>query len=160
MDYAKMERREAWLRHPVLGDPSFDAFEKLGETVHVSEAPYEWAVNGSIFRDPKTGWWYYYAGLYPYGYVWSGEAPEVQSHFLIYRSADKGKSWECLGPGFPDFDCRFPGLEDTRMGFPDVVMTYDGEADRYWLTYDWGARHIDRDEGCAGVGGKPRGPVP
>ena len=31
MDYAKMERREAWLRHPVLGDPSFDAFEKLGD---------------------------------------------------------------------------------------------------------------------------------
>ncbi len=151
MDYAKMERREAWLRHPVLGDPSFDAFEKLGETVHVSEAPYEWAVNGSIFRDPKTGFWYYYAGLYPYGYSWSGKAPEVQSHFVIYRSVDKGKSWECLGPGFPDFACGFPGLEDTQMGFPDVVMAYDEESDRYWLTYDWGARHIDRDEGWLGT---------
>nr|WP_304954746.1 hypothetical protein [uncultured Acetatifactor sp.] len=166
MDYAKKERREAWLRHPVLGDPSFDNFEKIGETVHVSEAPYEWAVNGSIFRDPKTGFWYYYAGLYPYGYMWSPKAPEVQSHFVIYRSMDKGENWECLGPGFPDFDCHFPGLEGTRMCFPDVVMDYDRETDRYWLTYDWGARYIDRDEGWLGKDGgaalawakRPEGP--
>lgn len=98
MDYAKLEKREAWLRHPVLGDPSFDAFEKVGETVHVSQAPYEWAVNGSIFRDPKTGFWYYYAGLYPYGYVSPPGKPELLSHFIIYRSMDKGESWECLGP--------------------------------------------------------------
>lgn len=49
-DYAKTEHMEKWLRHPVLGDPSFDTFERIG-IVHRSEPPYEWAVNGSIFRD-------------------------------------------------------------------------------------------------------------
>lgn len=151
MDYAKAEKREAWLRHPVLGDPSFDAFEKVGETVHVSQPPYEWAVNGSIFRDPKTGFWYYFAGLYPYGYVSPPENPGLQSHFIIYRSMDKGESWECLGPGFENFDCPFEGLEDTQASCPDVVMSYEEETDRYWLTYDWGARHIDRDEGWLGT---------
>ncbi len=151
MDYAKLEKREAWLRHPVLGDPSFDAFEKVGETVHVSQAPYEWAVNGSIFRDPKTGFWYYYAGLYPYGYVSPPGKPELLSHFIIYRSMDKGESWECLGPGFEDSDCPFEGLEGLKMTSPDVVMSYEEETDRYWLTYDWGARHIDRDEDWLGT---------
>lgn len=151
MDYAKKEQREAWLRHPVLGDPSFDAFEKVGDTVHVSEPPYEWAVNGSIFRDPKTGFWYYYAGLYPYGYVAPPENPGLQPHFIIYRSMDKGGSWECLGQGFEDFSCPFEGLEDTQACCPDVVMGYDEDTDRYWLTYDWGARHIDREEGWLGT---------
>ena len=57
-DYAKALRQQAWLRHPSLGDPSFDAFEKIGDTVHRSRPPYEWAVNGSLFRDPPTGDWY------------------------------------------------------------------------------------------------------
>lgn len=97
-DYAKALRRQAWLRHPSLGDPSFDAFEKIGDTVHRSRPPYEWAVNGSLFRDPPTGDWYLYAGLYPYGY----SHPQHPGHFVIYRSRSQGDSWECLGRGFED----------------------------------------------------------
>ena len=82
-DYAKTENMNFWLRHPVLGDPSFDTFERVGDTVHVSEPPYEWAVNGSIFRD-FDGTWYYCAGLYNTGY--GRGAP---SHFKIYRSKEK-----------------------------------------------------------------------
>lgn len=145
-DFAKMRNMEAWLRHPVLGDPSFDNFTKLGQTVHRSEKPFEWAVNGSIFSDPKTGWWYYYVALYPKNY-W---APSNDvCHFIIYRSKDKGMSWENLGKGFPDFKCPFTGLEDAHMGAPDAVVRYDAAEDVYWMTYDWGAGILDLEGGAA-----------
>ncbi len=146
-DYAKMCSMEAWLRHPVLGDPSFDNFTKLGQTVHRSEKPFEWAVNGSIFSDPKTGWWYYYVARYPKGY-WDPSADIC--HFIIYRSKDKGASWENLGKGFPDFQCPFAGLEDACMGAPDAVVRYDAAEDLYWMTYDWGCGRLIQQEG-----GKP-----
>jgi hypothetical protein len=129
-DYAKMENMSAWLRHPVLGDPSFDTFEKLGATVHQSEPPYEWAVNGSLFCDPADGAWYYFAGLYGYGYG-------GKMDFKIYKSTDSGKSWQDLGTGFPDGFC-FDGYSSAADSHPDAVMTYDPETKLYWLAYDWG----------------------
>lgn len=142
-DYAQMRHMEAWLRHPVLGDPSFDNFTKLGETVHRSEAPFEWAVNGSIFSDPKTGCWYYYVARYPRDYFRPGSSI---CHFIIYRSRDKGLTWENLGRGFPNLDCPFRGLEGSSMGAPDVAVTYDEAGDKYWLTYDWGAGRLIKKE--------------
>jgi len=131
-DYAKMTNMSAWLRHPVLGDPSFDTFEKLGETVHRSEPPYEWAVNGSLFCDPADGAWYYFAGLYGHGYN-----TNVRSDFKIYKSINEGKSWQDMGKGFPDGFC-FEGYTVAADGHPDTVMTYDPETKLYWLAYDWG----------------------
>ena len=128
-DYAKTENMNAWLRHPVLGDPSFDTFEKLGETVHRSEPPYEWAVNGSLFCDPVDGAWYYFAGLYGHGY-------RGKMDFKIYKSTDGGQSWQDLGKGFPDGFC-FDGYSSAADSHPDVVMTYDPETKLYWLAYDW-----------------------
>ena len=128
-DYAKTENMNFWLRHPVLGDPSFDTFERIGDTVHVSEPPYEWAVNGSIFRD-FDGAWYYYAGLYHSGYG-RGEP----SRFKIYKSVDRGQSWEDLGYGFND-KFRFEGnTADTENG-ADCVICYDEKKKKYLLTYD------------------------
>jgi len=132
-DYAKVAEAEAWLRHPVLGDPSFDTFEKLGGTVHQSEPPYEWAVNGSLFRDPADGAWYLFGGLYPQGYATKKESP---SHFAIYRSRDAGTSWENLGRGFERGFC-FDGYDSPVDNHPDVVMIYDPSTKLYWLAYDW-----------------------
>lgn len=144
IDYSKMCHKEAWLRHPVLGDPSFDNFTKLGQTVHRSEPPFEWAVNGSIFSDPKTGYWYYYVACYPRDYY----TPDGSiCHFIIYRSKDKGQTWENLGRGFPDLDCPFRGLENSAMGAPDAVVIYDEAEDKYWLTYDWAAGKLIEREG-------------
>ena len=137
-DYAKTANMDVWLRHPVLGDPSFDTFEKLGETVHKSEPPYEWGVNGSLFRDPVYGIWYYFAGIYPYGYSTAQDANGriVCSDFKIYRSSDEGKSWEDLGKGFPDGFC-FDGYNCPADSHPDTFMTYDPDTKLYWLAYDW-----------------------
>lgn len=128
-DYAKMEHMNAWLRHPVLGDPSFDTFERVGPTVHRSEPPYEWAVNGSLFRDFDDTW-YYYAGLYGYGY--RGELP---SRFKIYRSSDRGMNWDDLGWGL-DTGFRFDGNTVDSDGCPDAVLFYDKKKKKYLLTYD------------------------
>ncbi len=139
LDYAKAENRNLWLRHPTLGDPSFDTFEKVGETVHKSQPPYEWGVNGSLFKDPKTGYWYYYAGIYPFGYnMYSTENPPK---FIIYKSKDKGASWECLGDGF-ERGFSYEGHTAPSDIFPDVVVIYDEDTDLYWLTYDWIANDI------------------
>ena len=101
IDYAKVEEMNAWLRHPVLGDPSFDTFEKLGETVHKSEPPHEWAVNGSLFRDPADGAWYLFAGMYPYGYSMEKHGGKtIFSDFRIYKSDDAGNTWRDMGNGF------------------------------------------------------------
>jgi len=133
IDYAKVSSLEKWLRHPSMGDPSFDTFEKIGDTVHVSQFPYEWAVNGSLFID-FDGTWYLYAGLYGYGYYPSIEGG--RSHFEIYRSRDEGKTWENLGRGLqPGF--RFEGFQDTSSGCPDAVVMYDRKRKKYLLSYDW-----------------------
>lgn len=128
-DYAKTKHMDAWLRHPVLGDPSFDTFQRLGDTVHRSEAPYHWSVNGSLFRD-HDGVWYYYAGLYTRGY-----GIELPSRFRIYRSADQGQHWEDLGWGFED-GFHFQGDDVPSDGCPDVVLHYDEKQKKYLLTYD------------------------
>lgn len=135
-DYAATGWMEAWLRHPVLGDPSFDTFERVGGCVHRSEPPYAWGVNGSLFRDPKDGAWYYYAGLYGFGYQQEGDH---RSRCLIYRSDDEGESWACLGPVFEqgvEF-AGYEGDEGRSSNFPDCAVTYDGDTDTYWLAYDW-----------------------
>lgn len=134
-DFAKMALRDAWLRHPVLGDPSFDSFEKLGDTVHRSEAPYEWAVNGSLFRDPKDGACYLFGGLYCRGYACDSRHP---SQFNIYRSTDNCAHFEPLGLGFSEenFAFRFRGHDAHVQSCPDVNMFYDEKLGKYLLTYD------------------------
>ena len=131
-DYAKAIHREKWLRHPAMGDPSFDTFEKVGQTVHVSQYPYEWAVNGSLYVD-KDDAWYLYAGLYIEGYQ---GREGCCSHFEIYRSRDRGQSWELLGPGLKPHH-RFDDVDAPSSSCPDAVLYYDPKLGRYLLTYDW-----------------------
>ncbi len=130
INFASTAHMHAWLRHPVLGDPSFDTFERLGDAVHVSAPPYEWAVNGSVFCD-FDGTWYYYAGLYPYGY-----ASCETSRFRTYRSYDKGATWQDLGWGFSEEAFTFEGDHMPSDMCPDVFVTWDPVLGKYLLTYD------------------------
>ena len=88
-DYASTAHMNAWLRHPVLGDPSFDTHERIA-TVCGSEPPFEWTVNGSVYLD-RDGTWYCYAGKYGRGYV------GCEARARTFRSVDQGKTWEDLG---------------------------------------------------------------
>jgi len=133
---------DAWMRHPILGDPSFDTFEKWGPTVHVSQPPYEWAVNGSLFRDPADSAWYYFAGLYPFGYgLDERDGKTDYCDFRIYKSADQGRSWQDLGWGF-ERGFRFDGYDTAADVHPDVVMAHDPDTKLYWLAYDWATNDL------------------
>ncbi len=167
-DYAKSENRGAWLCHPTLGDPSFDTFQKLGDTIHKSQPPLEWGVNGSLFADPKSGNWYLYAGLYPFGYRIGPDF--ASSTFCIYRSQDRGKHWECLGPGMGEFVLKGRGCELTVRNHPDAAVIYDPESDRYLMAYDfssgdstWESAHDNTRPDCDSGAGlaysdSPEGP--
>ncbi|MBQ7378861.1 MAG: hypothetical protein IJW70_04185 [Clostridia bacterium] len=164
INYASTEHMNAWLRHPVLGDPSFDTFERLCDAVHVSKPPYEWAVNGSLFCD-FDGTWYYYAGLYPTGY-----ACTEFGRFRTYCSTDKGKTWTDLGWGFALGEFTFEGDHMPSDVAPDVFVTYDPKLGKYLLTYDtatndyaWETSHdpsLSRVEGGVAVAlaDSPAGP--
>lgn len=135
-DFALGENRAAWLRHPVYGDPSFDAFERLpGNPVVEGEEPYEWPVNGSLFKDPVSGNWYLYAGLYAFGYAVKEEAPSM---CRVYRSTDAGVSWEKLGGVFDDTDFHFEGEVNGLRSYPDAQVTYvDG---KYHMCFDFSTK--------------------
>ncbi|MCD6302752.1 MAG: hypothetical protein J7M15_04415 [Anaerolineae bacterium] len=85
IDYAESRFVGEWLRHPVLGDPSFDSFQRMpGNPVHRGAPPLEWPVNGFLFHDPVSGNWYIYVGAYPEGYY------DIDNHSvcILYRSTD------------------------------------------------------------------------
>jgi len=134
LDYAAGALADAWSRHPLLGDPSFDAFERLpGNPLVRGEAPFRWPVNGSLLIDPVSGHWFSYVGFYLEGYdVGPGKPP---AHCRVFRSADAGRSWAVLGPVFDDPQFRFEGDAVTATLAPDVSVVYaDG---RYHMAYDW-----------------------
>ena len=87
IDYAESQYVDQWLRHPVYGDPSFDAFRRVsGNPIHRGRPPFEWPVNGFFFADPLGGKWYLYVGDYCQGYA------ARASRCILYRSADRGKA--------------------------------------------------------------------
>lgn len=134
LDYAEGALADAWLRHPLLGDPSFDAFERLpGNPLVRGETPFRWPVNGSLFVDPPSGHWFAYVGFYLEGYDIGPGKPAA--HCRVFRSGDKGQSWTALGPVFDDPQFRFEGDAITATVAPDVCVVYaDG---RYHMAYDW-----------------------
>ena len=161
-DYALKENMGAWLRHPVLGDPSFDCLERIS-TVYRSTPPREWAVNGSVYRT-DDGTWYCYAGLYGSGYV---GLPALSRTF---RSKDKGQTWEDLGWTLGEDGFHFEGNAERSYSNPDVFLVWDEKIQKYILTYDgssadfsWGIAHnilaSQADSGAAiALGDSPEGP--
>ena len=161
-DYALKENMGAWLRHPVLGDPSFDCFERIS-TVYRSTPPREWAVNGSVYRT-EDGTWYCYAGIYGGGYV---GLPALSRTF---RSRDKGKTWDDLGWTLGETGFLFEGNAERSYSNPDVFLVWDEKIKKYILTFDgstadfsWAIAHdilsSKADSGAAiALGDSPEGP--
>jgi hypothetical protein len=134
LDYAEAALADAWLRHPLLGDPSFDAFERLpGNPLVRGEAPFRWPVNAFLLIDPVSGHWFAYVGFYLEGYDFGPD--KAPAHCRVFRSTDNGRSWSALGPVFDDPNFRFEGDTATANLAPDVSVVYaDG---RYHMAYDW-----------------------
>jgi len=134
VDLATAAQADAWLRHPVLGDPSFDAFERVtGQPLYRGQPPRSWAVNGFLFDDPQGGGLFAYVGRYPEGYACGPGV--VRSDCVILRSRDGGVTWEEVGPVFVG-DFTFAGDAVGANNTPDVSVVFaDG---RYHLAYDWG----------------------
>ena len=133
IDYAELQQREAWLHHPILGDPSFDTFKRLsGNPIFRGAPPYEWPVNGFLFEDPVSKDWFVYVGEYAENYV---SDAQHDMKCTVLRSRDKGKSWERLGGIFPETPHLFDGDSAPVGAAPDVSVVYhDG---RYHLIYDY-----------------------
>ncbi len=134
VDLATSAQADAWLRHPVLGDPSFDAFERVGgQPLYRGRPPRAWAVNGFLFDDPQGGGLFAYVGRYPEGYACGPGV--VRSDCVVLRSRDGGVTWEEIGPVFSG-EFTFAGDTVGANNTPDVSVVYaDG---RYHLAYDWG----------------------
>lgn len=133
VDFAEAEQRGQWLRHPVLGDASFDAFEHAAANpLHRGTPPYTWPVNGFLFADPQSVNWYCYVGNYCTGYAMQKDAP---SRCTVFRSADRGQHWELVGPIFSDELFTFEGEQSPATHAPDVCVIY--AEGRYHMAYDW-----------------------
>ncbi|MCF6286198.1 MAG: hypothetical protein L3K26_13550 [Candidatus Hydrogenedentes bacterium] len=137
IDYAELAQRDAWLRHPVYGDASFDSFTHHPKNpVHRGAAPFEWPVNGSLFEDPVSGDWFLFIGHYRTGYKRDDEHP---SRATVSRSKDRGEHWENLGPVFPDEEHIFAGEVSPMWNAPDVAVVYANG--RYHMSFDWSTRN-------------------
>ncbi len=138
VDYALGVHADAWLTHPVLGEASFDNFERAkGNPLCRGKSPYEWPVNGFLYSDPESGKWFAYVGNYREGYRPDPEAP---SYCSVYRSVDRGASWEFLGPALAKDKHVFEGEEMPLARAPDVTVAFaDG---RYHMAFDWATANL------------------
>jgi hypothetical protein len=134
IDFALPAQADAWLRHGVLGDPSFDSFQRReGNPIVRGKAPFLWPVNGFLFEDPQSGNWYAYVGNYLLGYDIGPGKPA--GHSRVQCSTDRGKTWKDLGPIFDNPEFRFQGDSEPSNIDPDAAVVFaDG---RYHLVYDW-----------------------
>lgn len=128
VDYAELRHRDAWLHHPVIGDPSWDAFLREPKNpIYTGDEPFPWPVNGTLFHDPISGKWYAYISQYSRGY-WP-----IGGVVVLQEAADG--TWHDLGvcvdgdANFYDFDGK------TKGGTVDASVVYD--AGRYHMIYGW-----------------------
>lgn len=147
-DFATARHADSWLRHSVLGDPSFDAFERLPENpVFRGAPPLEWPVNGFLFLDPPSGRRYLFVGEYAEGYL------ARPSRCRLLAAHPDGSGWTDLGVVLQGDPTSF----DRGGHTPDVsVVLADG---RYHMVYDWGEPDFNAEGGLAYAWAeRPEGP--
>ena len=127
LDLAQASYRDWWLHHPVLGDPSWDAFKREpGNPIYTGAAPWEWPVNGFLFHDPVSGRWYAYISLYPRGYWPPGG---------VLALREEAGGWQAAGIVLAPEARSFEGDGRRCGGTVDVSLVY--EAGRYHMVYGW-----------------------
>jgi hypothetical protein len=165
-DYALLPMKDAWLRHPVLGDPSFDNFTRYEKNpLQRGAPPYEWPVNGFYFKDPVSGKEYIFVGQYRRNYAANTDkrSLDFSKGCIVFCSADLGKTWEKKGPVFRDEKVMLPGENEPIMFAPDVsVVFYEG---KYYMGLDfvvadflWSDDNIKHSGIAVAVSDSPEGP--
>lgn len=165
-DFALKAQQQAWMRHPVLGDPSFDNFKRYGKNpLQRGTPPFNWPVNGYYFEDPVSGNEYVFAGQYRTGYSMGDDKKslDIAKGCLVYCSRDKGKTWKCLGPAFKDEVVMLDGQDGPVSFAPDVsVVYYEG---KYYMGFDyvttgfsWDINNLMNGGLAVAVSDRPEGP--
>jgi len=154
IDFAQAANADAWLRHPILGDPSFDSFRRApGNPLVKGTAPFRWPVNVSLLIDPVSARWYAYVGFYHEGYALASEGEPT--HCKVFRSVDRGQNWEPVGPVFDDPGFRFEGDAHPASIAPDVCVVFHDR--RYHMCYDWCTSNTTWANASAPSGGADSG---
>ncbi len=158
-DFALLNTRNNWSHHFAYGSPSWDTFERFpNNPVYQGRNGMEWPVNGFLFSDPVSKNWYLYIGEYRRNYAIIRDSTAKNFNCAIYKSTDRGKSWNKSGDLFPlNFSC----YDSLHIQAPDVMVIYaDG---KYHLIFDWVSNKASWQEmGESGIGyavaERPEGP--
>lgn len=158
-DYALLSNKENWSHHYAYGSPSWDTFERFpNNPVYRGRKGMEWPVNGFLYSDPITGNWYLYIGEYRENYKSDQDTTKRDFNCVIYKSMDRGKTWDKSGDLFPsDMLC----YDSLKIEAPDVMVTHsDG---KYHLVFDWVPNNADNFNAAQtglgyAVADRPEGP--
>jgi len=158
-DYALLDAKDEWSHHFAFGSPSWDTFERFpNNPVIQGRDGMEWPVNGFLFSDPVSKNWYLYIGEYRRNYAIAKDSTAKNFNCAIYKSTDRGKSWEKKGDLFPlNMTC----YDSLHIQAPDVMVVYDHG--KYHLVFDWVSGKASWQEmGQTGIGyavsDRPEGP--
>jgi len=158
-DYALLSNKNSWSHDYAFGSPSWDTFERFADNpVYRGRKGMEWPVNGFLFSDPVSGNWYLYIGEYQKNYRVDQNTATRDFNCVIYRSEDRGKTWNRIGDLFAT---DMPCYDSIQIQVPDVMLTYsDG---KYHMVFDWVSDHFNwSNPELSGIGyaeaGRPEGP--
>lgn len=165
-DFALQSQRQAWMRHPVLGDPSFDNFKRYEKNpVQRGTPPFNWPVNGFYFEDPASGNEYIFAGQYRTGYAMGTDKKnlDISKGCDVYYSEDKGKTWKHKGPAFNEEVVMLDGQVGPVNIAPDVSVVYfEGKyymgLDYVTTEFSWDIKNIMNGGLAVAVSDRPEGP--
>ncbi len=132
-DFALLDSQNAWSHHYAFGSPSWDSFERFPDNpVFQGRDGMEWPVNGFLFNDPVSKNWFLFIGEYRRNYAMANDPASKNFNCIIYKSADRGKSWAKSGDLFPlNMTC----YDSLRIQAPDVMVVYD--KGKYHMIFDW-----------------------
>jgi len=125
---ARAASRDQWLHHPVIGDPSWDTFQREpGNPIYRGTPPFAWPVNGFLFHDPRSSCWYAYVGLYPEGYWPAGGC-------MLFKE-DASHAWKNMGIVLNGDAGMYDGDGTRAGGTPDISVIY--AEGKYHAIHDW-----------------------
>ncbi|MDP4285776.1 MAG: hypothetical protein Q8891_15265 [Bacteroidota bacterium] len=158
-DYALQSNMNEWSHDYAFGSPTWDAFGRFaGNPVYRGRKGMEWPVNGFLYSDPVSHNWYLYIGEYKEFYKSDKDTTTADFNCVIYKSSDRGKTWNKIGDLFP---ANMLSYDSIKIQVPDVMVTYaDG---KYHMVFDWVPGNFDwQNAGQSGLGyavaDKPEGP--